>query len=168
MARTPDRCQEARTCTVFSLTRCAACSSGNCPISYIPDLRQRGRRAGFAQPAVSLTRSRCRGKARLRLPRCAERFAPNMRRHIGSFPSLMLLENHGVFFRGRDDRGDRRACGARDGNACPRVTSEPDFTERLRDAGGFKVSDAVAVAVEPRYRFNLCVVFSRSKASFRV
>ena len=94
---------------------------------------------------------------------CREVCAEYEKAH-GSFPSLMLLENHGVFFAGETTEEIDALVERVMGTLAARVTSEPDFTELREDAGGFKVSDAVAVAVELRYRFNLCVVFSRSKA----
>ena len=84
--------------------------------------------------------------------------------HGGEFPRLMFLQNHGVFFAGVNpseiDELVERVMGA----LRARIAAEPDFTELRDETDGFKDSDAAAIAVELRYRYGLCVVFSRSRA----
>jgi NAD(P)-dependent dehydrogenase (short-subunit alcohol dehydrogenase family)/rhamnose utilization protein RhaD (predicted bifunctional aldolase and dehydrogenase) len=86
------------------------------------------------------------------------------RLHGGEFPRLMFLQNHGVFFAGVNpsdiDELVERVMGA----LRVRIDAEPDFTELRDETDGFWVSDATAIAVGLRYRYGLCVVFSRSRA----
>lgn len=85
-------------------------------------------------------------------------------RASGKFPQLMFLQNHGVFFAGETPEEIDGLVEHVMSTLAARVSCEPDFTELREDCESFKVSDAVAIAVELRYRFNLCAVFSRCKA----
>ena len=78
-----------------------------------------------------------------------------------AFPRLMFLQNHGVFFAGDTiDEIDALVQSVMDALRS-KIDAEPDFSELRED---FPIDTAVAVAAELRYRYDLCVVFSRSQA----
>ena len=94
---------------------------------------------------------------------CKKVCAEHEKTHCG-FPKLVFLQNHGVFFAADTTDEIDTLVEHVMGKLRERVVCEPDFAELREECEEFKVTDAIAVAVELRYRYNICVVFSRSRA----
>jgi Uncharacterized conserved protein len=94
---------------------------------------------------------------------CRDAFSTYGKSHAGAVPKLMFLQNHGVFFAGETTEEIDASVAAVMTVLRGKIDVEPEMVELREPCEGFAVSDAVAVTAELRYRFELCVTFSRSR-----